>query len=332
MDGNEEVLWVEKYRPSRLEDMVDQEAAREAIRGMLPNLPHLLLHGPPGTGKTTAALAVARQLFGESWRENTLELNASDERGLQAVRERVREFARSLPSGGAPFRLVIMDEADNMTGDAQQALRRMMEVHSATARFILIANYVSRIIEPIQSRCAVIRFSPLPREAVVGRLEFIASSEGVVLGGGALDALWEVSGGDLRRAINALQAASSISRKVTAETIYKAMGKASPSVLRAVLHELFVGDFKRGAAELRRLIKDEGVDPLDVIGFAHYDLLSSYSSYKLPEHLKPQLIYLLSSSHYRIIRGSDPLIQLLGLSSKTRSLISASIASGEPSV
>ena len=177
-----ELFWFEKYRPRTFDEIVDQEEVKSAVQALLKSgdLPHLLFYGPPGTGKTTLALVIARELYGEKWRENTLELNASDERGISTIRERVKEFARTAPMGGkAPFKLIILDEADNMTTDAQQALRRIMEQYAGTARFILLANYVSRIIEPIQSRCAVFRFNPLPAKYVIRRLREIAENEGV---------------------------------------------------------------------------------------------------------------------------------------------------------
>ncbi|MFN7105663.1 MAG: AAA family ATPase, partial [Pyrobaculum sp.] len=153
--------WVEKYRPSTFDEVVGLEEVKSRLREFVRSggLPHLLFYGPPGTGKTTVALVLARELYGGSWRENVLELNASDERGIATIRERVKEFARTAPTGGALFKLVILDEADNMTTDAQQALRRIMEIYAQNTRFILLANYVSRIIDPIVSRCAVFRFS-----------------------------------------------------------------------------------------------------------------------------------------------------------------------------
>ncbi len=187
-----ELIWVEKYRPSRIDDIIDQEEVKDRVRQFLKagNMPHMLFYGPPGTGKTTMALAIAHELYGDAWRENVLELNASDERGITTIRERVKEFARTAPMGKAPYKLIILDEADNMTSDAQQALRRMMEMYANITRFILIANYVSRIIDPIQSRCAMFRFSPLPRDAVLGRLRDIASREGVKVTDEALEAIW----------------------------------------------------------------------------------------------------------------------------------------------
>ena len=163
MNLNDEVMWVEKYRPRKLDDIVDLKHIVESIQAFLKNphsMPHLLLSGIPGTGKTTVAICIARELFGDKWKSFTLELNASDERGINTVRDRIKDFSRYSRTGfgDAPYSLIILDESDQMTGPAQTALRRIMETSSRTSRFILICNYSSKIIEPIQSRCAIFRF------------------------------------------------------------------------------------------------------------------------------------------------------------------------------
>jgi len=318
-----EALWVEKYRPKRLVDVIDQEHVKTRLLEFikLKDLPHLLFYGPPGTGKTTMALALAYELYGDAWRENVLELNASDERGIAIIREKVKEFAKTLPTVDVPFKLVILDEADNMTSDAQQALRRTMEMYTGTARFILLANYVSGIIEPIQSRCAVFRFTLLPKEAVIERLKYIAKCEDVEVGEEALEAIWEISQGDMRKAINILQAASAIESKVSVETIYRALGKVSPSVLKNILYEAIYGNFSKALRQIYELIHEQCVDPIDIIKAIHREVMSYASQLKIPENMKPKLIFTVSNHHYRILRGSDAELQISALLAKLRKIV-----------
>jgi len=323
MSSSEEVLWVEKYRPSRIDDIIDQDHVKTRIKELLAlsDLPHLIFFGPPGTGKTTMALAIAHELYGDSWRENVLELNASDERGIAMIREKVKEFAKMLPTVKAPFKLVILDEADNMTPDAQQALRRIMEMYTTSVRFILLANYLSGIIEPIQSRCSLFRFSPLPKDAVINRLREIASKEGVKIGEDALEAIWEISQGDMRKAINTLQAAASLGGVVDEEAVYRALGKVSPLRVRALITEAIIGDFSKAVREVMSLISDEGADPLDIVRIIHREVTSSTSQLKIPEELKPKAVYMVAEHHYRLLRGSSGELQIYGLLAKLRRLL-----------
>ncbi|KAL9714817.1 Subunit of heteropentameric Replication factor C (RF-C) [Leucoagaricus gongylophorus] len=214
--------WVEKYRPKTIDDISAQEHTVAVLRKTLTstNLPHMLFYGPPGTGKTSTILALARQLFGpDNFKNRVLELNASDERGIAIVREKIKNFARQTPRAQTvasddkaypcpPFKIIILDEADSMTQDAQGALRRIMESYARITRFCLVCNYVTRIIEPLASRCSKFRFTPLNSEAAMSRLAYIAEQEQVDVTKPVLDALINVSNGDLRRAITYLQSAS----------------------------------------------------------------------------------------------------------------------------
>ncbi|KAI0008051.1 putative replication factor protein [Xylariaceae sp. FL0662B] len=210
--------WVEKYRPKTLDDVTAQDHTVNVLRRTLQasNLPHMLFYGPPGTGKTSTILALAKELYGpEMMKSRVLELNASDERGISIVREKVKDFARmqlANPPAGyktrypcPPYKIIILDEADSMTQDAQSALRRTMETYSKITRFCLICNYVTRIIDPLASRCSKFRFKSLDQGNASKRLEEIAKREGVGLEDGAVDALIKCSEGDLRKAITFLQ-------------------------------------------------------------------------------------------------------------------------------
>jgi len=203
-------IWTEKYRPIIFSELVGQEDIVKRISALTNslNIPHLMLAGPAGTGKSTIALIIVKELFKQTWKENYLELNASDERGINIIRDKVKNFARTKSLGNVPFKVIFLDEADALTPEAQQALRRTMENYSATCRFVLSCNYSSKIIDPIQSRCAMFRFRLLEKKDIEKLLLRIAEKEGLTIDEQAMEILYEGSEGDCRRAVNLLQATS----------------------------------------------------------------------------------------------------------------------------
>ncbi|MDT7969857.1 MAG: replication factor C small subunit, partial [Vulcanisaeta sp.] len=240
-----------------------------------------------------------------------LELNASDERGITTIRERVKEFARTAPMGKAPYKLIILDEADNMTSDAQQALRRMMEMYANVTRFILLANYLSGIIEPIQSRCALFRFAPLPKDAVIARLREIASREGVKINDEALGAIWEISQGDMRKAINTLQAAAATAKEITPEIVYKTVGFIEPKEIIDLVNIAFSGDFVKARDKLRALMYEHGVSGIEILKAVQRRILSG--EVQIPEEAKVEVAEIVADIDYRLTEGSDEEIQLSAL-------------------
>lgn len=304
-------MWAEKYRPKTLGDIVNQKDIVERLKSFARsrNVPHCIFAGPPGTGKTTAALCLARDLYGDVYREHIMELNASDERGINVVRETVKTFARVKSIGEIPFKIMILDEADNMTADAQQALRRTMERFTGTCRFIMCANYSGKIIEPIQSRCAPFRFTYLPREEHDRYLKVMAEKEKVKLSSEGVDAIFEVCGGDLRRAINTLQAAASLDKPVDAKTIYSITGRATPADVQRMMKTAIEGDFLGARKQLRDMIQKYGIAGSDIIRQIHTEIFRS----DIPEQWKIRLADVVGEADYRLVEGSDEEIQLSAL-------------------
>jgi len=304
-------IWTEQYRPRKFHEVMGQDEIVQRIESLTKslNIPHLLFAGPAGTGKSTLALIVVQELFGENWRDSYLELNASDERGINIVREKVKNFARTKALGKVPFKIIFLDEADALTPEAQQALRRTMENYSATCRFILSCNYSSKIIDPIQSRCAIFRFKLLEKKAIEKVLMSIAQGENLTITPEAIEILYEGSEGDCRRSINLLQSSASISPSITTDLVSTIISNAKPKDIKVVLDYALAGDFQRAREKLLDVMLKESISGQDVVKSIQKEI------WNLPiePEIKVKLTEKTGEAEFRIVEGSDPFIQLQAL-------------------
>jgi replication factor C small subunit len=306
------LMWVEKYRPSRLDQIINQKDIIRALQNLRkkPNeIPHFIFAGPAGIGKTTAALCIAKELLGENWRRDTLELNASDERGIKMVRERVKEFAAvmkfssTIENDDKPYRIIILDEADEMTSEAQTALRRIIEDSSRTTRFIIICNYLSQLIEPIQSRCVIFRFTRLPKQEVVDHLSEICKREGIEFDVKALSRIYDSTSGDLRHSINILQSAAT-NNNLTVEKVDLSIGLSGRAKAGEVIKLALAGKFNEARELLLELTQVFGMSEKD---FLKYTAQEAFSM-KLSDPGK--FAELMAEYDYRLSVGAHADIQL----------------------
>ncbi len=305
------VPWVEKYRPQKLGEVIGNEKIVSRLKAYVTskNLPNLLFAGPAGSGKTTCALAIAREMFGEGFQSSFLELNSSDERGIDVVRGKIKDFARTMPVTDVPYKILLLDEGDSLTPEAQQALRRTMEKYSSNTRFVISANYSSRIIEPIQSRCALFRFSQLSPADLEALAQRVADAEKLRLASDAVEALLYVSQGDGRKLINCLQGCSAVSKEISADSVYSVSSRAKPQEVGQMLSLSLEGKFTEARKVLDKLLFEHGLSGQDVV----VQLFQEVSKSEIDDKAKLLLIEKIGECDFRISEGANDRIQLEAL-------------------
>lgn len=319
--------WVEKYRPKKVDDVAHQEEVVSVLKKSLQesNLQNFLFYGPPGTGKTSTILALAHEMYGSIYKDRVLELNASDERGIDVVREKVKKFSQltannqTAGSKKCPsFKLIILDEADSMTKSSQEALRRIMEVSTKTTRFCLICNYVSRIIAPIASRCSQFRFKPLSMENQRKRLQYVCEQENVQISTEALGSLILCSEGDLRRSMTFLQTAHSLKGEegITREDVLEITGVVNDEIIKGLLQSCSSNDFENIKENVTNIIQD-GYTVSQVISQMHDEVLSM----KITDQKKSEIMEYIAIMDKHLIDGADEYLQLMSLATNIQQQI-----------
>ncbi len=309
--ANGSSIWIEKYRPKRFSEVKGHEEIVSRLKAFVEqkNQPHLLFAGHPGTGKTTLAFIIARELFGENWHQNFMDLNASDERGIDVIRTTVKDFARTRAIGNVPFKIIVLDECDALTREAQQALRRTMENYTSTCRFILLANYASKIIDPIQSRCAIFKFKPLEKNEILDLIDSIAKHESLKVDQDAKEAMYKISEGDCRRVENILQSAASLDKKITLKTIYSIASYANPEEIKEALNLAINKDFLKARDKLLDTMLKYGLAGIDVVKQIQKEIWNL----EIAGSKKVELIDKCGEIEFRLTEGSDEFIQLEAL-------------------
>ena len=302
-----DIMWVEKYRPKKISEVINQKDIKGSLQALLKNqqeMPHLLFSGSAGVGKTSMAICISQEILGDRWKDYTLELNASDERGIGMVRERVKKFSRFAGlDTEIPFKIIILDEADEMTSDAQTALRRIIEDTAKFCRFILIANNISKIINPIQSRCAVFKFLQIDEKEIITQLKTVLKKENGKADEKGLKEIAEYAGGDLRHAINLLQTAASTG-DITQESVKVVAGLTKTNDVEDVLKLAVSGKIQDSRNKMIELVKVYGMSESDFLKYINQALFSAkYNNLE-------ELSQIIAKYDYRILVGSNPEIQL----------------------
>jgi replication factor C subunit 3/5 len=304
--------WVEKYRPKDMADLVSHEEIINTITRLIDagKLPHLMLYGPPGTGKTSTILACAHKMYGKNFSSMVLELNASDERGIDVVREQIKEFASTRQMFTNAPKLIVLDEADAMTNPAQFALRRVIEKYTRNARFCIICNYASKIIPALQSRCTRFRFAPLAEEQALERLTVVARAEHVNATPDGLEACVTLGDGDMRKCLNILQSTHMAFPEITTATVYQCTGSPLPQDIEAMLGWMLQDDFSRAFSQTWQAMSDKGLALQDILSKLAEFVVMMDSKDSLA---KARLLASMADAEHRLSVGTSEKIQLAGL-------------------